>query len=428
MRTILNVDLEYRFNDYWSALVQVRPEYDAVFDIENEGLGGLRQWRDKLQDNFFSNDEHMPLLREAWVQYSKDPWQIRLGRQIVTWGRTDGLVLLDVVNPLSTYHFILLDYADMKIPLWMANINYWVGLESSIQLLWMPTKYIDAPVAPAGSQWAFNVTELLDGPGGVHDEIRAFGGRIKQRKPGVSFDNSEVGVKWKSKIGEADYTLNYLYVWDDLMDMRPTGMWVIPVNTPFLPSGFNTEYTYKPNRIHILGGSWTQSFDEILGLRDLVLRMEAAYYINDTFVRADNSAVVKKDHLDVLWGVDKYLMIKPIPLPGSSAYFISGQLVQSYMMNPQRRYSTAGLDIVDKVDNYLTLLVSTSYYYERVSPDVLLVYNDDGDWWVKPKIKFQVTNQFHVTIGGNLFWGRSNDFFGEFADEDQFFLELKWGF
>lgn len=429
IRNILNFDFEYRINNYSTAFIQLRPEYDLVFDVENDGLGDITGLRDQLQDNFFTNDDEMPLLREAWIDYNKNPFQLKAGRQIVTWGRTDGLILLDVVNPLNTYHFLTLDYADMKIPIWMLKFVYWTSLESGLEFLWIP-RYVDAANAPAGSQWAFNVVELTETPGvGVYDQLRAAGSVIKTRKPGTNLRNSEVGLRWKGKIGTADYTLNYLHVWDDQMDFIPTGTWLVPQGTPDFPPGLNSEYTLKPNRLDIFGGSWSQSFNKLLGMRELVLRTEFAYYEGDTFVRADSNAIEKKDHFEVLWGFDKFVNFEPLQVGGGAPWFFSGQLVQSYMINSTGKdYLTAGLDRVDAVDNYLTLLISTSYFYERIAPDVLIVYNDDGDWWIKPKAKCQIADQIHVTLGGNFFWGEKNGFFGQLRDEDQVFMELKIGF
>lgn len=430
IRNILNVDLEYRLSDSFKAFVQLRPIYDAVFALGHEGLGGQPQLRSDLQDNWFRNDREMPLLREAWIQYSKGPFQVRIGRQIVVWGRSDGLILLDVVNPLNTQEFILGSYADMKIPLWMVNINYWFGLENSLELLWMPTKFIPGAAAPAGSPWAFRVSDLVYGSGGVVDSILAFGGEVRTRKPGVNFQNSELGLRWKGKVKGVDYTLNYLHTWKDVMDLVPTGNWLIPPGTPFLPSGFNTQYTIKPTRLEIFGGSASYSFHRILGIEDLVIRGELAYTKSDTFVRDDNSLIVKKDHLDYLLGFDKYFP-NPIPIPGATFLYLSAQILQTYMINYQTsdfKFVSAALGKVKKIDTNFTLYASTSFLNELVSPEVLTVWNVDGGVWVRPKVKVQLLNQLFVTLGVNLFWGKQTNFIGEYQAQDQVFLEVKYGF
>ncbi len=61
----------------------------------------------------------------------------RLGKQQVVWGQADGLKILDVINPQSYREFILDDFDDSRIPLWMINAEIPIGDDDSLQFLWV---------------------------------------------------------------------------------------------------------------------------------------------------------------------------------------------------------------------------------------------------------------------------------------------------
>jgi len=49
---------------------------------------------------------------------------LRLGKQQIVWGETDGLKLLDVMNPQNFREFILDEFEDSRLPLW--SVKYTV--------------------------------------------------------------------------------------------------------------------------------------------------------------------------------------------------------------------------------------------------------------------------------------------------------------
>ena len=48
----------------------------------------------------------------------------KLGRQIVNWGRSDTVRVLDVINPLDNREPGLVDIEDLRLPVTMARVDY----------------------------------------------------------------------------------------------------------------------------------------------------------------------------------------------------------------------------------------------------------------------------------------------------------------
>ena len=93
----LSRDLEFRIERMFAAF---RAAYDAIYDlkdfpIENE----FRTGDFELGRNDLKLDAD---LRELYLDMSLSRFWTRIGRQIVSWGETDGFRILEIVNPLDT--------------------------------------------------------------------------------------------------------------------------------------------------------------------------------------------------------------------------------------------------------------------------------------------------------------------------------------
>jgi hypothetical protein len=67
-------------------------------------------------------------LEEAWVRGSPLPrTDLKIGRQIVAWGRSDTLRVLDVLNPIDEREPGLVDLSDMRLPVAMTRLDSYFG-------------------------------------------------------------------------------------------------------------------------------------------------------------------------------------------------------------------------------------------------------------------------------------------------------------
>ena len=77
-------------------------------------------------------------IRELYWQTYGDNSFWRIGKQQVVWGEADGIKLLDVINPQDFREFILDDFDDSRIPLWMMNAQINTSDSGILQLLVIP--------------------------------------------------------------------------------------------------------------------------------------------------------------------------------------------------------------------------------------------------------------------------------------------------
>ncbi|MFK5938024.1 MAG: hypothetical protein QM497_06445, partial [Sulfurimonas sp.] len=77
-------------------------------------------------------------LRELYADIEVDDFSFRLGKQVVVWGKADGVKFLDIINPTDFRHWGQDSMEDSTIPLWMINAEYAINDNSSFQMIYVP--------------------------------------------------------------------------------------------------------------------------------------------------------------------------------------------------------------------------------------------------------------------------------------------------
>lgn len=83
---------------------------------------------------------------------------------------------------------------------------------------------------------------------------------------------------------------------------------------------------------------------------------------------------------------------------------------------------------LDKLETTLTLMLATDFLHEKLKPQILILYGDDNDWRISPKVSYEISDQWLATAGVHIFEGKEQQLNGQFDKNDQVFLELKYTF
>ena len=117
-KSSLLLDYEHKFENGWRFKTNGKWYYDAVYDVRDEA---------------YSNDElkaqrHETELFDAYVEGSlTDKLDVKLGRQVVVWGRSDTIRITDVLNPLDNRRPGMVDIEDLRLPVAMAKLDFFWG-------------------------------------------------------------------------------------------------------------------------------------------------------------------------------------------------------------------------------------------------------------------------------------------------------------
>jgi len=408
-KNILQLAGEYKIKD--DTLVfftKMRYWYDAAYDF-----------REKLDPahHYMTHVQRTDWLRDCYLDYVSDKWFLRMGKQQVAWGQADGITILDRVNPFDLSEYWLQDMEDLRIPLWMANINYSPKVSSNIQLLIIP-------------DFEQSTSAAYGAPFTTYSYIRYMNWKKSQTSvneniyyPGKQFENSTFGLQWSDRFWDIDYTFNFL-----------SGYYYSARNqTMFLGGGLNWKVDRSFKRYRMYGASFNKTMTEPGLLQGYTFRGDFAYYDDEPTYWGDPvlgsaSGIKRMDNIFWLIGADKYVITRLL---------LSVQYAQTILHQSKPGATTAQKNYflnpftygpLDPIDNIFTIKLSTWFKNERIRPEVLWSFTDDGQGRVAPKINFELKDNLVWTIGANYFYGNEWDSNGQYRDQSQVFSNLKLSF
>ena len=174
-------------------------------------------------------------LREAYLTHNTPHWDVRVGRQIVTWGVADGLRLTDVISPMDYSEFLAQDYDDIRIPVGGLRIRY--GRERwNLDVVAVPVAEYFVLPTEANNPWSVGALPPIE-------------------QPRHRLYNMEYGARWSAYLSGMDLSISALHT---------------SQKTPELYRG---QLCYR--RMGMVGG------DLSVPIRQVVVRLEVASYLYD---------------------------------------------------------------------------------------------------------------------------------------------------
>ena len=118
-RSDMELELKAKLSETWQAQMAVEAYYDFVFAIKG---------RDQFTQAVLDNRENDVEFGESYVLGSiTDKLDLRFGRQIMVWGKSDNIRITDILNPLDLREPGLVDIEDLRLPVTMTRLDYYIG-------------------------------------------------------------------------------------------------------------------------------------------------------------------------------------------------------------------------------------------------------------------------------------------------------------
>ena len=118
-RTKLNLALEMRHSENWKSRIEVMGWYDASWAIHG---------REKYTDDVLDTYESFVNIKDAYIQGTlSSSVDLKIGRQIVIWGKSDSIRITDVINPLDNREPGMVDIEDLRLTETMTKLDYYFG-------------------------------------------------------------------------------------------------------------------------------------------------------------------------------------------------------------------------------------------------------------------------------------------------------------
>jgi hypothetical protein len=119
LRTTAQLELTWEPAQRWKVFVSGQANRDFAYQLHGE-----EHYTPQVLDAYQQETE----LREAYVLGTPLPsLDIKVGRQIVVWGKSDNIRVVDVLNPVDLREPGLTDLEDLRLPVAMSKVSYYVG-------------------------------------------------------------------------------------------------------------------------------------------------------------------------------------------------------------------------------------------------------------------------------------------------------------
>lgn len=340
-------------------------------------------------------------LREAYINAYIGPFDFRVGHQIVTWGRADGINPTDNITPQD-----MLARSPEEDDRRKANFVFRSFLNVNplrIEAVWVPA--FSSSVIP---------TDIIPLPEGIS---------IESDSPRPLIRNSAVGLKINLELPSFGGSVSYFN------GFNPSpGLFADLAG--FLDGGGNLTVLLKPYRMHIIGADFSTTLWHSLGLRgEIAYRRPGGDY-------EANSHIPHPDFYCVL-GIDR-------EFPGNVSVVL--QYVGRYVMDFHDLSAPADpvkvlqyeLDLKNRLIHYQLHELSHSVSWRlgwNLRHQTLelefsgLVNVTSGELYLKPSITYDISDGFKFILGGEMYAGPADTLFG-LADSylSSIFTELRISF
>jgi hypothetical protein len=324
-------------------------------------------------------------LREAYVTATVGKWEIRAGRQIIAWGRADG------VNPtdnLSGQDLTLLtpDDNDRRLGGTAARVSYYLG-DLAVTAIWLPEfrpGRIPLPARPAGgadvppttqwqpAQWALRLGQTGHA---VDWSVSAFSGRDPSPDLRAEDDVPRVSLTYhRVRVLGADAAWNV-----GRYGLRTEAAYVDTAD----PNGADP-FTKNPFFFAVTGGDRT--FGERLNLNvQYILRV-----------------------------VRNFALSSPTNSP-----------LMRFVASEEAAFSNQARD----VQHGATLRLSDKWRNDTLEAEIAgVAYAAPRGIAVRPKASYAISDRLRVLAGADFYRGDASSLFGILRDNSGAYLEFRWSF
>jgi hypothetical protein len=372
-----------RGSDFLLAEERLRLDIGSWSDTVEASAGAKGDFIHDAVDGEFDID-----LREAYVDYTTGDFDLRLGRQIITWGVGDLLFINDVFPKdwVSFFSGRPLEYLKIGVDGFQTRYS---PQAVNAELLVIP--FFEPDKLPTSERF-FLFDPLAAAPAWEVEE------------PASTYVNTELALRLYRKVSDVDLSL-YAY----------RGFWRMPSMRPdsfVAPTRGSTFFS----KLSVYGMSAQgNAFGGILGF-------EVGYYDSRDDRDGDDPAIPNSQHRflagyqrqiqqDFTVGVQYYAEI----MAKHGAYERS----HPAGFPPQRRYRDTVTLRLERLFRHQTLRLGLLTFYSPA----------DRDYLLQPQLRYQFSDELSATLGANLFGGeKDSTFLGQFDRNDNVHLAVRFNF
>jgi len=373
LRGDLLLEADSKLGDAWQAKVTLWGYYDLIYDIN-----GWDEYTRDVTDTYITDLE----LRDTYIQGSLLPYlDIKVGRQIVVWGKSDNLRVCDVLNPLYLREVGMTDIRDLRLPVTMTRLDYYWSNWNVSAMAIPEIRFNELPVY--GGDYYFQDAPLPD-----------------EDVPDSGIENMEYALSVNGIFSGWDISFYYANIYDD---------------APYLYVDYAVsppEPILKHARLTLFGAAWN------LAVGNWLIKAESAHFQG---LRYYNTPGQTYDRTDILAGLE-YSGFKEISISFEALnrylHDYDDALKDPPVATEQNESQYAARLTKDWLNDTLTLtLLASAYGVDFLSGS-----------FERFALEYDLTDAWIVNGGLVLYQSGEKTEFQHIGDSDRVFLEVKYSF
>lgn len=370
LRSEAQTDLRIKWHRDWRTLVSGKVFYDAAY-----ALRGRDGFTDEVIDTYESEAEWREVFLQGRLGSHLD---IKLGRQIVVWGRSDNLRITDVLNPLDFREPGLTDIEDLRLPVAMSRVDGYVGPWNLTGIALHEIRFDKSPVFGH---------DFFPGPSPLPPE----------EIPSDAGDDTEWAVALNGIFSGKDISLYWANLYDDVAHAT---------------AGASGGLIRKHARVTMWGAAAN------LSVGNWLLKSEAAYWRG---IRFFNTGDTSLQRADALLGIE---------YGGWDDTAFSVEAAIRHLIDFDERLKQQP-DFAQEDEVTYALRLTTDFFNETIELTLLtLIYGPLGQDGSLERISvtYDWSDAVSVTAGIAIYQSGDRYEFQNIGDNNRLFLEVKYSF
>ena len=317
-------------------------------------------------------------IKEGYLDLYLSNFDLRIGKQKLTWGKSDGVVVTNIVNPKDYNVHPVVEYSDQFQNVEAIKANFY-PYNDNLEIIWIP-EFKSAKMDPSILQKQLPSNFIKD----------------DSRKEVIpEFENSELFIRYSSIGQKYDYELMTGYSWED----EPT------IHKDFI----NQKVIPQHHRLFTVGGSASTIYGPFVFKGEGIYISGEYYNIEEPLLHLSDypEGVIEKDEIKWLAGLDY----------NYEGYLFSVQFAQQAIID----YSDIILE--DEYRNQLTFLIKKDFMRSKLNSEITFHYNITEEvLMTNPTISYDYSDNINFKAGANI------NLEGESFKEDVMYLQTEYLF
>ena len=381
-QTSLYLQLDSKLNDNWKLRISGDAFYDAIYDLRSD-----ENYRQSVKDDYRTQLR----LDDTYIQGSiHSDLDVKAGRQVVVWGKSDTIRITDIINPLDNRVLGMTDIEDLRLSVGMLKLDYYLS-NWNVSMMVIPENRIMTEATPRGEY--FPVDSVIALPGGVDDPFPNL------EAPSTSWDNMQYAFAGNLRLDDGDISFYAAEVLDQRWHFNE-----IPRPGFALSERTVSKVKMLGTAFNLIEGSW-------------LFKAELAYLRDLRY----NTSLQKKKRLDALIGFE-YM--------GFRDTTISFDLANRHIFEHEVQMSTSA-DMVDKNELQTALRFTRSFENETITANALItLFGDSFENGGFARIwgEYEIMDALSANLGIVEYIGGDKAYIEAIKDNDRVFADITYSF